>query len=170
MKILKFGGTSVGSDENVRKISQIVEAQQTDIIVVVSALGGVTDQLLAMATAASSGNEFMPTMKEIKERHEKMIENLFTESKLHQTLQTIRPLFDDIEKPTERDKFSEYHSKLYTEAKLTLSQVRSRDHVRPLSLTNIFSFHIVPYRSKKLPNSGSNRTKNGREKRAVFMI
>lgn len=98
MKILKFGGTSVGSDENVRKISQIVEAQQTDIIVVVSALGGVTDQLLAMATAASSGNEFMPTMKEIKERHEKMIENLFTESKLHQTLQTIRPLFDDIEK------------------------------------------------------------------------
>lgn len=32
-------------------------------------------------------------------------------------------LFDDIEKPAERDKFSDYHSKLYTEAKLTLSQV-----------------------------------------------
>ena len=61
MKILKFGGTSVGSDENVRKISQIVEAQQTDIIVVVSALGGVTDQLLAMATAASISGRTLPS-------------------------------------------------------------------------------------------------------------
>ena len=55
MKILKFGGTSVGSIENVRRIGEIVLNQHDRIIVVVSALGGVTDQLLAVAQQAASG-------------------------------------------------------------------------------------------------------------------
>jgi aspartokinase len=52
MKVLKFGGTSVGSVENVRRIGEIVIKQPDKIVVVVSALGGVTDQLHTVAQQA----------------------------------------------------------------------------------------------------------------------
>ena len=53
MKVLKFGGTSVGSAENIRKVKEIVKSQTDDVIVVVSALGGITDKILAAARNAS---------------------------------------------------------------------------------------------------------------------
>ena len=43
---MKFGGTSVGSVESLLNVKRIVEAQQGSVIVVVSALGGVTNQLI----------------------------------------------------------------------------------------------------------------------------
>ena len=46
MKVLKFGGTSVGSVDSIRQIQHIIGQQTDDCIVVVSALGGITDQLL----------------------------------------------------------------------------------------------------------------------------
>ena len=55
MKILKFGGTSVGSAENIKRISEIVLNQQEKIVVVVSALGGVTDLLVGVARKAALG-------------------------------------------------------------------------------------------------------------------
>ena len=45
MKVLKFGGTSVGSTESIRCVKKIVEAIEEPVIVVVSALGGITDKL-----------------------------------------------------------------------------------------------------------------------------
>lgn len=98
MKILKFGGTSVGSEENIRRIGNIVQNQETDIIVVVSALGGVTDQLVSVATLAASGNEVTADLSQIRIRHEKMIEVLFTAENRLLPLQIMRPLFDDLEK------------------------------------------------------------------------
>ena len=49
MKVLKFGGTSVGSVESILSLKRIVEreAQRQLVVVVVSALGGITDQLLS---------------------------------------------------------------------------------------------------------------------------
>ena len=46
MKVMKFGGTSVGSVDSILSVKRIVEAQQEPVIVVVSALGGITDQLI----------------------------------------------------------------------------------------------------------------------------
>ena len=46
MKVLKFGGTSVGSAESILSLKRIVESQKEDCIVVVSALGGITDKLI----------------------------------------------------------------------------------------------------------------------------
>ena len=57
MKVLKFGGTSVGSVDSIRQIQHIIGQQTDDCIVVVSALGGVTDQLLK---AAGSQAEELP--------------------------------------------------------------------------------------------------------------
>ena len=51
MKVLKFGGTSVGSVKSILSLKKIVEneAKSEDIIVVVSALGGITDKLITTA-------------------------------------------------------------------------------------------------------------------------
>ena len=56
MKVLKFGGTSVGSVKSILSLKKIVEneAKSEDIIVVVSALGGITDKLITTAQLALS--------------------------------------------------------------------------------------------------------------------
>ncbi len=78
MKVLKFGGTSVGSAATIKKVKEIVEQQTTDVVVVVSALGGVTDLILKAAKAAAGGMEdFHPILNDIKDRHSQTIFELF---------------------------------------------------------------------------------------------
>jgi len=78
MKVLKFGGTSVGSAENIKKVKQIVSNQQSDVIVIVSALGGITDKILTAAKNASTGTgDFHSTLNEIRRKHTETIEELF---------------------------------------------------------------------------------------------
>ncbi len=72
---MKFGGTSVGSVEALRSVKQIVEATTTQVIVVVSALSGVTNRLVEMtrlATAHDTSYEAM--LPELVERHRAIIE------------------------------------------------------------------------------------------------
>ncbi len=98
MKILKFGGTSVGSVENVRRIGEIVLNQQDQIVVVVSALGGVTDNLLTVAQKAALGARIDGEMMAIRKRHEEMIDGLFNEHDGIDTINAMHPLFDELEK------------------------------------------------------------------------
>ena len=56
MKVLKFGGTSVGSAESILNVKKIVESQTEPVIVVVSALGGITDKLIQTAQMALEGD------------------------------------------------------------------------------------------------------------------
>ncbi|NND52069.1 MAG: bifunctional aspartate kinase/homoserine dehydrogenase I [Flavobacteriaceae bacterium] len=58
MKVLKFGGTSVGSVENINKVIQILKdrSDQDRLVVVVSAVGGITDKLLDVAELAVQKN------------------------------------------------------------------------------------------------------------------
>ncbi|MFW6289779.1 MAG: bifunctional aspartate kinase/homoserine dehydrogenase I [Mariniphaga sp.] len=78
MKVLKFGGTSVGSAATIKKVKEIVEQQSTDVIVVVSALGGVTDLILKAANAAAGGTEdFRLILADVKDRHFQTIFDLF---------------------------------------------------------------------------------------------
>ena len=58
MKVLKFGGTSVGSVNSILSVKKIVEAIEEPVIVVVSALGGITDKLLATSTMASTRKNY----------------------------------------------------------------------------------------------------------------
>ena len=59
MQVLKFGGSSVANADNINKVVEIVlEAiKREPVILVVSALGGVTDQLILTGTQAAAGNE-----------------------------------------------------------------------------------------------------------------
>lgn len=96
MKVLKFGGTSVGSAAAIQKVKDIVLQQTTDVVVVVSALGGVTDLILKAAGNATQGtDDFHLILEEIKNRHEKTISELF-EDKVF-VITTIRGLLDELE-------------------------------------------------------------------------
>lgn len=80
MKILKFGGSSVGTPDALNRVTEIIlERQQSDrLVVVVSAFRGITDQLIEMANQASVGNEaFHDILNEIEERHYQAINELF---------------------------------------------------------------------------------------------
>ncbi len=96
MKVLKFGGTSVGSAENIKRVKEIVESQKGDVIVVVSALGGITDKILNAAGTASSGTgDFRVEFAEIKERHDVVIDKLF--NKATSIKYIVNELLDELE-------------------------------------------------------------------------
>ena len=70
MKVLKFGGTSVGSAQSLRNVKQIVENCNEHVIVVVSALGGVTNQLLEMTRLACAHDEsYQQILQDMRQRH-----------------------------------------------------------------------------------------------------
>ncbi|MCL4481098.1 MAG: bifunctional aspartate kinase/homoserine dehydrogenase I [Bacteroidetes bacterium] len=98
MKIIKFGGTSVGSVENVKKIDEIIRNQQSDLIVVVSAVGGVTDLLLSAANAGAKGNDVTPVLKNIWAKHENILTGLFDKTTLKEVEEKMKNLFDELEK------------------------------------------------------------------------
>ena len=77
MKGLKFGGTSVGSEKGLSQVKKIVESCSEDVIVVVSALGGITDQLLLTARLAAAGDEaYMPQCTAMIARHNELVEKI----------------------------------------------------------------------------------------------
>jgi len=96
MKVLKFGGTSVGSAENIRKVKAIVKSETDDVIVVVSALGGITDKILIAARNAAVGaGDFHQDLMEIKNRHEHVIHSLFNGSGAIEYI--VTELLDELE-------------------------------------------------------------------------
>ena len=98
MKVLKFGGTSVGSVDSIRQIQQIIAKQSDDCIVVVSALGGITDQLLKAAhMALESGEEYMEVYQQIRQRHLDMIHTLIDNATVRQMLcHEIERILDEL--------------------------------------------------------------------------
>ncbi len=96
MKVLKFGGTSVGSAENIKRVKEIVQSQKDDVIVVVSALGGITDKILSAAQNASAGtSDFHTELTEIKRKHDKVIDKLFY--KADSIKYIVEELLDELE-------------------------------------------------------------------------
>ena len=81
MNVLKFGGTSVGSPESILNVRQIVSSRQESVIVVVSALGGVTDMLLSTSAQAERGDKnFRASYEKIRKRHIDLVEAVFEPS------------------------------------------------------------------------------------------
>lgn len=77
MKVLKFGGTSVGTVESLSHVKRIVESLDEQVIVVVSALGGITDQLITTAQMASKGDSsYLGNYAKIIERHNSVIDGM----------------------------------------------------------------------------------------------
>ena len=83
MKVLKFGGTSVGSVKSILSLKRIVEkeARKQPIVVVVSALGGITDMLISTSRLAQEGKaEWKEQFEQMVDRHHKMIDTIITDT------------------------------------------------------------------------------------------
>ena len=98
MKVLKFGGTSVGSVESILSVKKIVEAEDEPVIVVVSALGGITDKLIKTSQLAVSGDlSYQTGYEEIASRHRQMIEAVIPEGEAKARLRaTVSALLDEL--------------------------------------------------------------------------
>ncbi|MDR0733347.1 MAG: bifunctional aspartate kinase/homoserine dehydrogenase I [Dysgonamonadaceae bacterium] len=80
MKVMKFGGTSTGSAQNILKVKEIVETVDEPVVIVVSAMGGVTDRLLSTSeTAARGDSNYEKEYGEIVRRHIETVENAITD-------------------------------------------------------------------------------------------
>src|SRR5690606_15668118 len=92
MKVLKFGGTSVANAKNISQIKDIVDQMQGDrLVIVVSALGGITDLLLKTAgLAASQDKGYQDIFKEIEERHIKTIQELIPVASQSKVLSKVK--------------------------------------------------------------------------------
>ncbi|MCC8088083.1 MAG: bifunctional aspartate kinase/homoserine dehydrogenase I [Rikenellaceae bacterium] len=98
MKVLKFGGTSVGTAEAILNVKKIVESENENIIVVVSAMGGITDLLLQTAKAASEGDcTYADEFKEIYQRHFDTINKVVPDKNKDEVKKKIVHLFDELE-------------------------------------------------------------------------
>ncbi|MBS7285172.1 MAG: bifunctional aspartate kinase/homoserine dehydrogenase I [Prevotella sp.] len=98
MKVLKFGGTSVGSKESILSLKHIVEEQPEKVIVVVSALGGITDQLINTSKMALKGDEeYRKQFEQIVERHHTMVNDVITdEEKRNKLMPLLNSLLDEL--------------------------------------------------------------------------
>ena len=80
MIVAKFGGTSVGSAKNIQKVVEIVSQKKGKNIVVVSALGGITNLLIKASELAVKGDQdYVNVLKEIQTKHKEAIDELFGE-------------------------------------------------------------------------------------------
>ena len=98
MKVLKFGGTSVGSVESILSVKKIVEAEKEPVVVVVSALDGITDKLIKTSKLALAGDlSYQSEFDEIAGRHHQMIEAVIPSGeKKERLLETIDALLDEL--------------------------------------------------------------------------
>ena len=104
MHVLKFGGSSVGSIASIKNVKQIVESRTEPVIVVVSALGGITDRLIATAQKASVGDEtFRDEFQFILERHFDVVTGLLEGEQLdsiklflNKTLSELKDIYEGV--------------------------------------------------------------------------
>lgn len=98
MKVLKFGGTSVGSVQSILNVKKIVEAIESPAVIVVSALGGITDKLIFTSELAAKGDLlYEKNLSEIITRHLDIIEGVIPDKKLRAEVQKdVMRLLDEL--------------------------------------------------------------------------
>ena len=105
MKVMKFGGSSVGSVNSILSVKKIVEAVKEPVIVVVSALGGITDKLIATSKMAADGNAaYEKEYRDIVNRHIEMVYTVIPASekrselldKVNELLSELKDIFQGI--------------------------------------------------------------------------
>ncbi|MBD3749061.1 MAG: bifunctional aspartate kinase/homoserine dehydrogenase I [Sphingobacteriales bacterium] len=100
MKILKFGGTSVGSVEALKALKGMVKSnldQKKHLVIVVSAMGGVTNQLLKMAEDAIEGKDFTTPLADLEKRHFAVVKELVPLQQQNQVITKLKLYFQELE-------------------------------------------------------------------------
>ncbi len=101
MNVLKFGGTSVGTVESLKNVRSIVEALPSDTVVVVSALGGLTDKLISTAHLAAGNGNWRKEADAIADRHHVIIDQLVRPERKVATIAVVDSLLDELRRTYE---------------------------------------------------------------------
>lgn len=97
MKVLKFGGTSVGSPERIRGVKKIIESQSTPCIVVVSAFQGVTDDLKHLSELASNrDDEYELLLEKVINKHLEFVRQLLAPKKQKAVIEEIKNISEEL--------------------------------------------------------------------------
>ena len=161
MKVLKFGGTSVGSEKGLSQVKKIVESCSEDVIVVVSALGGITDQLLLTARLAAAGDEaYMPQCTAMIARHNELVEKIVlpenrpgVQNRLDELLDELRNIFKGVYlirdlSPKTTDMILSYGERLSSEIVCGAVAGSVRYDAREFIKTKpLFNRHVVDFAS-----------------------
>jgi len=100
MKILKFGGTSVGSVQSIRTLLNILNKEVANgerPVVVLSAMSGVTNLLLSMAEGAANGVDFSESLKELETRHFDVVKSLLSVQNQNPAFTKLKIFFNQLE-------------------------------------------------------------------------
>ncbi|MES2110444.1 MAG: bifunctional aspartate kinase/homoserine dehydrogenase I [Bacteroidota bacterium] len=100
MKILKFGGTSVGSVQSIQTLLNILKKEVASgerPVVVLSAMSGVTNLLLSMAEGAANGVDFSGSLKELETRHFDVVKSLLTVQNQNPAFTRLKIFFNQLE-------------------------------------------------------------------------
>lgn len=97
MKVLKFGGSSVGTANAINNVRHIVEGTQGPVIVVVSALGGVTDQLIRLTQMAAKGDVGYTTeFNALTERHHQLVADVIAAERQARLIASLDALLAEL--------------------------------------------------------------------------
>ena len=136
MKVLKFGGSSVGTPDRIKTVSEIIDSLKENCVVVVSAFQGVTDQLLQMSELASRGDEdFKTILLNIIERHHDTTKALINNTKdqndtIHLVDEIIRELETVITRVSSKKSVSKQDTDLILSTGERLSSVIISRYIR----------------------------------------
>jgi aspartokinase/homoserine dehydrogenase 1 len=100
MKILKFGGTSVGSIDSIHSLLEILKselASGSSPVVVLSAMGGVTNMLSRMAEQAVEGQDFEADLKQLEARHFDTLRAFIGPQHQNPVITRLKLLFNELE-------------------------------------------------------------------------
>lgn len=100
MKVLKFGGTSVGSSENIKKVADIVSTRTAEgkTIVVVSAMSGITNLLIDSSEKSAKGDDsYKEAIKIIEDKHFKVIRDLISINEQSSIIANVKVLLNQLE-------------------------------------------------------------------------
>ena len=100
MQVLKFGGTSVANAENIKKVAAIVRkaATQSRVVVVISAMSGITDQILLAGKKAADGDEsYQQCLSEVESRHLQAVKALIPITQQSSLLSNIKQHCNELE-------------------------------------------------------------------------
>lgn len=97
MKVLKFGGTSVGSPERIRGVKKIIESQSSPCLIVVSAFQGITDELKHLSELASNrDDEYEILLEKVITKHIEFAKQLIVKNKQRSVIDDIKNISDEL--------------------------------------------------------------------------
>ncbi len=97
MKVLKFGGSSVGSPEQIKQVKRIIASYEQPVAVVVSAFEGITDKLEMVAKMAATKNiEYSTILKEITTKYTNAVSELSSTSEMTTVLSTTEKMLNEL--------------------------------------------------------------------------